>query len=128
MEALTLLAALSAIPLPLSEPVEAILARFPDKQTADACREIAVAHVRWLENEIAVFPSRAEDFDEWLSQAKRYKSAWQYLCSAHWNYPGNANCVYNALEELRMLIGEENYLAGRMPPPMPYWFFTELGR
>jgi len=30
-----------------------------------------------------------------------------------------------ALRSLKGLIGDEAYYSGRLPPPIPYWYFTE---
>lgn len=126
MEALTLAAALLAVPAP--EPIEAVLARFPDRQTALECEQIAKAHVWWLRAEIGVYPWKADYFEEWLYDADRFKNAWASLLLAHVYRESNcADCKYY-LSCLRSIIGEENYLAGRMPPPVPFWYFTEIER
>jgi hypothetical protein len=100
------------------------------KANCDASRE----HFRWLQRAAPIISDhRRESYYHQLAQAERSAKCWGYLekawcdvsmarfgSSSRDEWMRSAVRVYILLERE---LGEENLQAGRMPPPMPYWYF-----
>jgi hypothetical protein len=104
--------------------VEAECRRFPPDLTDDQQRFAEQLDGYWLHCQ------RWNDRNYWMYAAARRdlaecQRAWALLAHARWterDVCGRREC----LEELRGLIGDAAYGAGRMPPPVPLWRFREV--
>lgn len=116
-------------------PVLAFLAFHADPPLADAARfptflecqdNLAFnrAYVCYLEGRLA-WEADQEAGAESISEAKQLRAVWQVLW--HVQHPHHADCCrHESLRELKQLLGDEAYYAGRMPPHVPLWRFQEI--
>lgn len=104
------------IPAPLEDPPISDLRRFPPLEVAALNRDIADAHIDWLQEQIAYYPSRFEYLD-WLQEAKRLRSIWRALKIAQ-NSGFTDGWRRECLAELRDMLGPD-YYRGVMPCPVP---------
>ena len=123
--AVALAFALSFDPVKTDEAdfVRATLYRFPSKQTAEKFAELIYRHQDWIDFMVACRPDN-EAYRDWNSDCLRCGNCWYYLSVAR--EPGvSLEVQLMALEELRTRLGNEAFIRGRMPPPVPLWRFCE---
>jgi hypothetical protein len=103
------------------------LGRFPPSPVASTVfwHERAV----WLVKQMEMGGWRVDDacIDAWVSA--RLVHCWELLRQARdnpWHEPPLARLSY--LKELRFLLGDEDYLMGRMPPVAPCRYFSRADR
>lgn len=117
-----------AVPLPPEPPTLADCARFPPAAVCQAMEDFGKAHLEWLEARASLAVGDGAH-DYW--QARRAEARW---CFDVWDWCGAcAGCEgmeehrrVLALRHLRDLLGDEDYEAGRLPPPVPVWRFRRL--
>ena len=107
-------------PAPAYDP----LPQFPPPAVAIHYAQFAWAHVGWLEQRIPL----EQDRREWamhVTHAKYCAFRWDALVKARQG--GRDDFVFETLspEEWQAILhdylGDEDYAAGRMPPPIPPW-------
>lgn len=106
----------------LSDPL-LDLHRFPPVEVSYPNYLFAVRHCEWLVARSALYPDEAAafDYEGWLLEAQACKAAWTWLDDAH--RPGDPAMRRGLLRQLRELIGDEAYAAGRMPGAAPWHRF-----
>ncbi len=113
-----LVLALNTCPIPTpqfvydSPALEHDVKRFPCKWVARRSLELADRHIAWLEAWQTTDDSA--ELQCLLTEAKELRSCWWALYFA-WVPPTRQD----DMDELRKLLGPENYRLARMPPPMP---------
>ena len=90
--------------------------------------QVAYDRIEWLNLQM----SMSRTADEWFCYQQQIDEqyelieTWQMLDTA-WSYREYYDCDPSlTLERLRERIGIENYAAGRMPPLIPCWRYTEM--
>jgi hypothetical protein len=129
--------------------LEAQLSQFPPVSVAEVGYDLSWDHVLWLEAAgAAIAAHRRDAYEAQLSEARRMLRPWQFLALARKELYQVRHCAYrwqrdnrsfdnkspeslSALLEdaelwihaLERKLGEEDFRAGRMPPPVPIWRF-----
>jgi hypothetical protein len=129
--------------------VEERLRQFPPPKVVGDFAHMSNEHICWLRHVGAAMPShRREAYAAWLADAECLDDAWSYLDNAYrllgqakdladgrrvkpilfGSFPeetveGKLACAQKCITRLKTLLGEEAFIAGRMPPPVPYWRF-----
>jgi hypothetical protein len=109
------------VPLP---SVEAELGRFPPREVAQAYLALNRSYQAHLEARCLLGPHRAEQVREAWRETRHLYQVWDKLDDA-WGSCTKA-VRWDALLELRVLLGDDAYFRGRMPPPVPLWHFEEI--
>lgn len=109
--------------------------RFPDGAACQELEDFARGHLAWLD---ARRPLCLTESDEATWRQARTEAQWCFNC---WDWAGAAQgnegdrtttdgrvAGYRrfSLDKLRELLGDDDYFAGRMPPPVPLWRFRVL--
>lgn len=102
---------------------DAELARFPPRQMVQEFRAFNQAYQRHLEGDLALFPYHGEARES-LREARLLYLVWDALDDAQIRHCLEAR--WEALLDLRRLIGDDAYFRGRMPPPVPLRRFVEV--
>lgn len=114
------------------------LGRFPPPEVCQASLRAAEDHVAWLDGQLGLWPEHWRQdpvtearagylgLREWRDEAARHRDAWGCLVSAQGGDDHDYCGADWFLEQLRDQIGPEDYLAGRMPPPVPLARFGRL--
>lgn len=113
------------------DPLAGELARFPLRWVAEANWGLANAHWSWAAGEVAAAQAHAQlNADRpWWGQYVAYRTAyaqlandrdncWRWLALAH-NPTHSVELRQSWLEELRGCLGDDDFAAGSMPPPLP---------
>lgn len=79
----------------------------------------SAAHVDWLRESGLVG-------SQWYDEACRCKRAWDLLDDCRRVHPNDAEKCREKLTKLRELLGPDQWRAGMMPPPAPYWHFRVI--
>lgn len=96
-------------------------ARFPSVETCREMKKVNQAYRSWLDQRKELFP-----LQEWVDEAIS-ETNW-----AFWVWDAAQDAVFDgyqvdmrrrAMKNLRERIGEWNYYAGCLPPPVPVWRF-----
>lgn len=78
-----------------------------------------------LQMQQVMYPHRADDFNEVLREAKKLHAVWDSVRRA--TGPNQAWAYRRRmLRQLKEMVGEEAYYAGRLPPSVPLWRFQSL--
>ena len=144
---------LEPIPVPVevadaSEITLTDLMRFPNAAATESAAALASAHVHWLEANRDFYAPDLErhawERQQWqflVDEASKLRDIWLTLENAHSvgiNDPDgeNGDCGENwwgsdaqhiaSLEYLRCLLGEADWLGGRMSAPVPIHRFREV--
>ena len=125
MPAFGLLLAALSVPAPVSL---ADADRFPSGAECQAAEDFARLHLRWLEVQAAWSQSGEEDayWRECVAEARWCFDCWDAVGAGAANERPDAAYRLQWLARLRELIGDEDYFAGRLPPPVPVWRFRRL--
>ena len=110
-------------------------AAFPDPLITDLPRFPAtVAYINWqyscayiinLRTRREHYPHLEDEIDRVLTVTRRLERCWDAIDDAA--RPDFSLCRRReGLARLRGLIGEADYAAGRMPPPVPVWLMPRL--
>jgi hypothetical protein len=107
-------------PEPPLDPVALDLSRFPPPVVVEQCCGLASAHVAFVRGQAALQADRWW-YPHYVHEAERRQWCWSLLWEAQ---QPTQDGLYDfepadSLLSLRLLIGEANYAAGRMPLPMP---------
>jgi hypothetical protein len=118
--------------------LEGRLRPFPPAEVITANLEISERHLKWLREAHSAIPSHQQiAYAAHVVEAEQLHEAWSELYSARRCLKGTrffedgskkkaepeldvANAFVEALEKR---LGEVNFRAGRMPPPVPVWRF-----
>jgi hypothetical protein len=121
--------------------VEERLRQFPPPKVVGDFADMSNEHICWLRHVGAAMPShRREAYAAWLADAECLNDAWSCLDDAYRllgqaknmadgrRFPeetveGKLAFAQMYIAHLKKLLGEEAFIAGRMPPPVPYWRF-----
>ena len=96
-----------------TRPPPSDLDNFPP---ATVCRErmsALAAHKAFLEARAGFFPGYEWEYNEAAASVRVAYSAWDWLFWAH--TCGNEDGIRYSLDNLRRILGPENYYSGRMP-------------
>lgn len=94
------------------------LARFPTLGQASRAMEFNMAYKEWLDLQYHMRSHHADWFGQAIKETSQLWWIWDCLRYAHSEcHPTDSRLYW--LEELRQRIGEEDYAAGIMPPPVP---------
>ena len=104
--------------------------RFPSSEIASEAIELNAKYRTWLEANRPL----DDHTGMWLkamTEADALWEIWQSVANLHsvTDESGNEYLLEelrNRLEELRDVMGEEAYYAGRLPPPVPIWRFQRV--
>jgi hypothetical protein len=99
------------------------LARFPPPQIVQDARDFNRAVYASLQGQQLMRRHLWWEYQEILDGCNQSFRAWDALDDAQ---SGSCGPRADALERLRLLIGDEAYYAGRMPPAVPYWLLPEI--
>jgi hypothetical protein len=99
--------------------------RFPPQTVAVTNLRLARAHRCWLESSVPLSSHRYESWREACRDAKWCYDCWDWLNAAQGGEGRGPDYWRFSLRRLRELIGEQAYAEGRMPPPIPLWWFAE---
>jgi hypothetical protein len=109
------------VPLP---SLEAELRRFPPHEVVQEYLAFNRGYQGHLESWRLLAPHHAEEIGEALGETRRLYWIWDKLDDAWGSCAGESR--WEALRELRSLLGDEAYFWGRMPPPVPLGRFQEI--
>ena len=103
---------------------EAELRRFPPHELVQEYLAFNRAYQAHLESRRLLAQHHAEEISAVLWETRLLYWTWDKLDDA-W-----ASCTeaarWDALGDLRVLLGDDAYYSGRMPPPVPLWRFQEI--
>lgn len=115
--------------MPVAEPAPVVdpLPQFPPLALAEHYYYFSAAHVSWLETRLPLEQDRKE-WREYITQANYCHLRWQALHLARQPWWGGEE--YDQanywIDQLKDLLGEEDFKAGRMPPAAPFWYFRDV--
>lgn len=112
-----------SIATPRPEPLPEDLLQFPCEWVAAEALRQADAHIAWLEGQTLAW-THDHDLTIWLWEARRLRGIWNELHWAYWVSNNEARRPY--LDNLRNLLGNEDYERGLMPPAVPVWRFRQV--
>lgn len=95
--------------------------RFPPGEVSKECWTFANAYVAYLERQSLLWPHRAEWYMDTIAEAKQLATIWKHAYYLNGGY--GTTTVREHLREIRSLLGEDAYMTGRMPLPVPMWRF-----
>ena len=116
---MTALLALALLPSP-APACAADLARFRwcPAAHAKAQWEFGCRHLEWLERVGGIQT-------EWHADALWCRRCWDLLDDCLRIHPHDDGQIAGKLTELRRLLDDDDWRAGRMPPPGPLWRFRD---
>ena len=94
------------------------LARFPPDEVVDEWKKLAHRHWQWLRDRQAVDWDVCPDFHDRMLWQYQVTEAYDCLRMARWECSDGEFRRHQA-DRLREMIGEADYLAGKLPPPIP---------
>jgi hypothetical protein len=121
--------------------LEERLRPFPAEDVIAFNLEICNQHVSWMKNADCAIPSHHKHrYAAWLTEAERLQDTWNCLSRARiflkearrvaeenppriQHGPSVFRVTQRYIDHLELLLGEENFAFGRMPPPVPIWRF-----
>jgi hypothetical protein len=104
-------------------------------------------HVRWLTDVGAMVPEhRREAYSVYMKEAERLKTIWAHLeCSVEMlkavrlqayskrlesrhvrEIESMLHVAQQYIDDLELMLGEQDFNAGQMPPPAPVWRFQRV--
>jgi len=104
--------------------LEAELRRFPPHEVVQEYLAFNRGYQAHLESCRLLAPHHAEEINAVLRDTRLLYWTWDKLDDA-WGSCTEA-ARWEALRELRCLLGDDGYYWGRMPPPVPLWRFQEI--
>lgn len=107
---------------PQYDPPPQDLLLFPGWRECCVACDFAGCHVAWVERQVDMDPWQADEWHEWLVEARFCRACWWTLRDAHSQGVTRWRCEY--LATLRDTLGRERYAAGLMCPPAPVWRFA----
>jgi hypothetical protein len=96
----------------------------PPRAIVVQARDLNRRFLARMEAERCVRLHRAADYDLVIGETNWLYQAWDKLDDAQ--LMTTEENRWQALEELRQLIGNEAFFTGTMPPPVPIWRFREI--
>jgi hypothetical protein len=122
LEVVVLLATLAT-----EEPPSIARLRFPPNAVAVEAYKQAT-DFRYMASDRMTYSLSAREREQW--EAVHKEAEWCYQCwyciwlsddRAEEQWRGNDQCWKTWMEKLRCLLGDEAYMAGQMPYPIPAW-------
>ena len=106
------------------------LARFPPRPMVQAACAFGSHYRAYMDRQRWFgMVGRPEDYRLASDEAAECQAVWDALDWVHhWHLNKDPYKAREWLDRLRELIGEEDWTAGTMPPPAPFWRFREVGR
>ena len=106
------------------------------REMADRARKLNGKFCEHLESRRWLSLHRFDDMTELMKETRSLYKAWDTLDDVLLNdveirSRTNRTVEFwrrNKLAQLRLMIGEDAYNLGRMPPPVPLWAFVEIDR
>lgn len=123
-----------AVPWPRAYPLESDLRRFPHPRLVAACRAFNQFFLTQMRTRLSWDRANEVLILEMISEAEGEFVAWDCLDDAQrregvvgdgW---GDWGSVRWHLDRLRGILGDRDYDAGRMPPPVPLWMLAPIDR
>lgn len=127
--------------------LEARLGQFPSRAVASVGVDVSKEHLRWLKDVRSVIPGHRRDtFAAQFGAAERFHQTWFILYLARcrvdtakdlMNESRKHSGNYRKLEDLiaaakswidtlESWLGDDDFRAGRMPLPVPYWYIPSI--
>ena len=126
--------------------LEARLRSFPPAEVVRANLAFSTRHLTWLREVRATIPAHRQlMMAAHVAEAERLNNAWKSLDNAtdtiaevksivakcrtdsrsgsYKFLPEVVRCSQRCVDALEELLGPENFRVGRMPPPVPFWYF-----
>lgn len=97
---------------------------FPEYEVTKWGHETSCAAWNYLENHPPLGKHKTNDYYNALADQRWRMHCWVHLYQARWSYEHESQWYANYrqgpsnLRQLRFLIGDDAYFAGRMPPPI----------
>lgn len=94
--------------------------RFPPSDVSEECWDMAKAYIVHLERESLLRMHQEAWYMDAISDACVLRAIWEhawYLNRSAYSY--SPTCVREHLQELKTLLGNDAYMAGRLPCPVP---------
>ena len=91
-----------------------------------ACREIAMQHMYTVGQRWPITQQEQDALWAWKAEARYCYEVWNLLDDVQIYADKSKEITLRKLSELRDMLKEENYYAGRMPPPIPYWHLPRI--
>lgn len=117
--------------MPVAEPAPVVdpLPQFPPTALVESAYYFSSAHVQWLEARLPLEQDRKE-WPDFIRQANYCHHRWSALHFARQPWWGGEECEGSNywIDQLKDLLGEEDFKAGRMPPVAPPWHFREVSK
>lgn len=101
--------------------------RFPSRAAASTAREFNRKYREHIETVQAFEPRNYIECQEILQETDWCYHCWNVLDNVHGSSGTDIETRRAALRELRILIGEQAYCEGRMPPCVPVWRLRVVG-
>lgn len=105
-------------------PPLADAARFPDRDGLGDLLALNREFRHWAETRRVIDQDRGPELRRAGREAERIYKAYDLVRDAgcEWYY---VSVRREALKGLRELLGDEDYYAGRLPPPVPVWMYPD---
>ena len=102
--------------------------RFPPGDVAEECLNLAKAYVSYLERESLLRSHQEAWYMDAISDACALRGIWEHAWYLNRpNYSESPTMIREHLWELKLLLGNDTYMAGRLPLPVPVWRYTYVG-
>ena len=106
-----------------ADQLAATLARFPSMSTAKEYSALNDQHYDWVVLLLSCCPA-SKACEDWREECARCGECWRCLGKAHDPTLGIKKRQI-AAKRLQIYLDDEDFLQGRMPPPVPVWRFRE---
>jgi hypothetical protein len=106
------------------EPPISDLGRFPPPRYVERLRSFQAEYLEHLRARLSYQIHEREQILEAISETESLWAPWETLYDAQ--HAWSEDWIRHHLAYLRMQLGMEDYLEGRMPPPVPVWRFRRI--
>jgi hypothetical protein len=103
------------------DPLVVDLPRFPSREEANQAMSVNLGYQATLRFQLGYSYWRDEELSIRLRDASYRYHCWDWLHAARGGEGMDETYWRKSLETLRSLLGDEAYMAGQMPYPIPAW-------
>lgn len=101
--------------------------RFPsDSETIRNAVKVNREYLEYLKAAEPLDRINKKWYEDTINETNELFEFWNQLDDLHTYSSSNKWHQRSCLKEIKRILGDENYNAGKCPPPVPYWRFREL--